>query len=123
MPDAKADRSRLLAGILKFFADATAQRGLERLALRFDMAPQRCVDLRLVVAATGLLHVNLESLENVVVAPDGDAGLARLARQHRTTLGVREVVLVAHVSYHRRGDAQLGWLCVRRSLGLRPCDS
>jgi hypothetical protein len=50
----------------------------------------------LVVAAAHLVNPLAEVIENLIVQPDGDPGLARFGRYDRTTFALAEIVFALH---------------------------
>jgi hypothetical protein len=80
----------------KLLPHDTAQGCFNGLGWRIDQLPQRLIDQRLVIAAAGVIYLLVKPGDDVVVQTDGDARLAGRHTEHRTALGVRELVLLTH---------------------------
>ena len=80
----------------EFFANNAAKGGLQRFAAPPNVLPQSIVDEALIVPAAGLVHLAPKPVQNVVVEPDGDSGLALGNGHDRSALAAAEVVFTFH---------------------------
>lgn len=88
----------------QFLANDAPQGVLEELSPPLDILSEGLIDEHLLVAASSGVDLVLEPLEEIIVEADGDSRLPLGDRNHRSPLGLAEVVLFPHVliSYRRR---------------------
>lgn len=65
-----------LAGMLQLFTDNPAQSFFQWLASLSHVLPQCAIDQRLVIAASSLINLAFKPVDNILVKPDSDSGLA-----------------------------------------------
>src|SRR5581483_7327214 len=77
--------------------DATQSR-FERFVCRLNVLSESSIDLRLITAATGRMHLLAKPPQHVIVDTDGDPCLPGGRLQDRAALSTRKVVLCFHDS-------------------------
>src|SRR5271167_91881 len=103
----------LSAGVAQFFPDDAAKRGFQRLLCAPNVLPKSVVDKALVVTTAGPVHLLPKPVENVVIEPDGDSGLALRHRHDGSAFCVAEVVFTFHC-FPRIAASRAGWPAARR---------
>jgi hypothetical protein len=75
------------------------QRICKEVVLACDMVQQRIVNERLAVATAALMYPCAEPVEQIVVEPDRNPGLALLRWNDRSAHCARKIVLAFHLSF------------------------
>jgi hypothetical protein len=82
--------------VAEFFTNDTAKRGLQWFPCATDVLAESIVDLALVVTAAGPLYLFSKPLQDVIVKPDRDSGLALWRRYDSAAPCLAEVVFTLH---------------------------
>src|SRR5271157_2784923 len=106
-------RDLLFLSMAQLLADDAAERGFQRLLYAPNVLPKSGVDQALIVAAAGPVHLLPKPVENVVIEPYGDSGLALGHRHDGSAFCVAEVVFTFHC-FPRIAASRAGSLAARR---------
>ncbi len=79
-----------------FLSNHPPEQPFKVFAIGSDVVSQCLVDHCLVTAAPGIMNAGAEPVEDIVIDPDGNPGLARRGSDHRPSFALAEVVSLFH---------------------------
>src|SRR5712692_2977154 len=104
-------------GVAELFPDHPAQRRFQRLLSAPDVLSQRLVDQSLIVTSASPIHLLAKPVQNIIIQPDRDSGLALRNRDDWSAFASAEIVFTLH-GFPHIAASRAGSLALHRRRAL-----